>query len=192
MSGVELFYDYLEDHVHAAALIKERRPLAFGVLCFVISGVSLFVAQALAQKLTFLAFSYSSCLLVVLGRLATGFVMAAVIHLILEMGSVQGSAASLFIQFGLADLAWALAVPAALLSRLLFPGSSWPATGLFFAIGMLSLVLKARGLQDTYRIHSGRAWLTLAIPYVAVVVTGLLILSLAIVGVVMQLFKAFG
>lgn len=192
MSALELLYDFFEDHVHAAALIDERRPVAVGVLGFVLGAVALFVAQGLAQRHAVLAFSYASCLLVVLIRLAVGFAVASVVHLILDLGDVKGSAVSLFIQFGLADLSWALAVPAILLLKLAAPGSSWPATGFFFAIWLVTLGLKARGLKDTYRVSLGRAWATLVLPYVAVAVASLLALSLAVVGMAMQLIKAVG
>ncbi len=191
LSALELIFDYFEDHVRAASAIEQRRPVALGVIGFLVGAVSLFVSQALAQRLTLLSFSYTSCLLVVVGRLAAGFALAAVVHLILEMGGVRGSAASLFVQLGLADLAWAVAVPLVILLRLVYPGSTWPATGLFAVLWLLTLSLKARGLTDTYHVSTGRAWITLILPYAAVVVASLLMLSLAAVELAVQLFKAF-
>jgi hypothetical protein len=190
MGPIELLYDYLEDHVRAAALVNERKPLAFGVFCFLCGGLSLFVAQGLANRLTLLSFSYSSCAIVLMWKVAAGFLLTAVVHSIAEMSGSTGSASSLFVLFGMADLSWALAIPLILLSRA-FGGASMSSTGIFFLIGLLSLSLKARSLQDNYHISSGRAWVTLGLPYVALGVAALLAVSLAVVGLVVELVKAF-
>lgn len=191
MGGVELAYDYFEDHVRAAALVNERRPLAFGIFCFLIGGLSLFIAQALAQRLLLLSFTGASCALTLLWELAAGFLLAAVLHLVLEMQGVRGSAAGLFVLLGLADLSWTLAVPLLLIARLAWPRSSWAATGVFVFVGLLNLGLKARSLQDNYRIGPGRAWLTLALPYLALIALGFLAFALAMIGLILEVVKAF-
>ena len=190
MSALELLFDYFEDHVRAAAAINERRPLAFGVLCFLVGGVSFFIAQALTDRLHLLTLSWASCAFVVGWELLLGFIFAAVVHLILEMGDVRGSAASTFVLFGLADLAWALTIPLILIIRL-GSHSAWAVTLVFFATWVLSLSLKARGLQDNYRIGQGRAWLTLSLPYMAVCVVALLVFSFALLSLIMHFAKSF-
>jgi hypothetical protein len=189
VNGIELLYDYLEDHVRAAAVIRERKPLAMGVLCFVFGGVSLFVAQALSARLHVFGFSLSAAALAALWKVITGFVLTAVLHMIVEMSGKTGSAASLFVLFGLADLSWALAVPLVLIARA-FGASPWVGTIIFLGIGILQLSLKARGLQDNYQLAPGRAWLTLSMPYLATAALVLVMLSLAVVGLVVQLVRA--
>lgn len=188
---MELIYDYFEDHVRAAALVNERRPVALGVLCFLLAGLSLFLSQALTDRLHLFGVSFSSCALAMLWKLAAGFLLAAVVHVIVDMGGVAGSAASLFVLFGLADLAWTLAVPLVLIARV-FSTSSWVVTGIYLALGVLTLSLKARGLQDNYRINPGRAWLTLGLPYVLALGIVLIGVSLAVVGAIVKLVQVLG
>lgn len=191
MSGVELVYDYFEDHVRAAALVNERRPVALGVLCFLVSGLSLFVSQALSNRLHVFGFSFTSLALAMLWKVVAGFLLAAIVHVIVDMGGLPGSAASLFVLFGLADLAWALAIPLVLLVRL-SSASSWIVSGGYLALGILTLSLKARGVQDNYRMSTGRAWLTLSLPYIAAVALVLIAISLAVVGTIVHLVKLAG
>lgn len=191
MGALELIYDYFEDHVHAAALVNERRPVAFGVLCYLLGGLSFFVAQALAQRLFVLPFSWVSCLLSLGWEVAAGFILAAVLHLILEMAGIRGSAAGLFVLLGLADLTWALTVPLILIARLLMPHSSLAVTGIFFAVGLASLSLKARGLRDNYCIGLGKAWVALSVPYLAVAAAFVLAFSLAVIGLIAGLISSF-
>lgn len=191
MSALELLFDYFEDHTQAAAHISQRRPVAFGVLCFALGALSLFVAQGLSGRLFPLSFTWPSLGLMFLWELATGFLLAAVVHLILDLGGVKGSGAGLFIQLGMANLAWTVAVPLVLVLRLLFPRSSLALTAAFFAIGLLSLTLKARGLQDNYHITSAKAWVTLGLPYLVMLVAVVLAVSLAAVVLFLQVMKAF-
>lgn len=191
MSSVELVYDYFEDHVRAAAAVNERRPMALGVLCFLVGGLSLFLAQALAQRLHIFSFSWASLILTLGWKVSAGFLMAAVLHLILEMFGVKGSAVALFVLLGLAELSWALALPLVLLARLVSERSSWAVTAIFFGVGLLCLGLKARSLQDNYRIGAGRAWLALGLPYLAMTVVAVLAFSLAVMRLILEFVRAF-
>ncbi|MBI5630999.1 MAG: hypothetical protein HY921_08960 [Elusimicrobia bacterium] len=192
MDRLSLVYDYFEDHVRAAALINERRPLAFGILCFLIGGLSLFMARALGQRLVFLSFSPGSCALALLWEVACGFLLTATLHLILEMGRIKGNAAGLFVMLGLADLSWALCVPLLLVGQWLIPHAGWTASAVFSLAGLLNLSLKARSLQDNYHIGAGRAWLTLGLPYLAVLGAILLSFALALLALMLQLVKLLG
>lgn len=188
--GVELIYDYFEDRARAAAVVRQQRPVALGALGFLVGGLSLFIAQGLTQQLHLLGFSCVSCALVALWNVAAGFLLAAVVHAFVDMGGkAAGGVAALFVFFGLADLAWALAVPLALIARVFSP-ASWIMTGGYLAIGLLTLSLKARGVQDNYDMAPGRAWLTLSLPYFAAAALAFIAVSLAVVGLVMQLIHA--
>jgi hypothetical protein len=189
MSPIEVIYDYFEDHVRLAAFVRERRPIAVGVLGFLVGGLSLFVAQALTQRLHLLSFSWASLIVVMCWKLLTGFVLASVTHLLLELQGRKGDVVSLFILFGLADLAWTLTVPVALITRLLLD-SSLAVTIAFMAVGFLTLSLKARSLQDTHAITTGRAWFTLGVPYMVVVAGSILAASLLVARLIMAAFNA--
>ena len=178
MSDLELVFDYFEDHVRVAAQVNERRPIFLGLFCYVLGGVSLYVAQALAQRLYVLPYSWSFCAL------------AAALHLIVEMGGAAGSAASLFVLLGMAELSWSLAVPLVLLARLFFRESSLAVTVALLAVAFWSLTLKARSLRDNYHIGLGRAWLSLGLPYFAAAVLAVLAFSLALIGLIVKFMQA--
>lgn len=183
-SALELIYDYFEDHVRLAGVVRETQPVALGVLGFLVGGLSLFVAQALTNRLHILTFSWTSLAVVLLWKVAMGFVLAAVIHLILELQGLKGDAGALFILFGLADVAWALVVPGVMIARAV-SRSTLPVSIVFLAVGFLTLSLKARSLQDGYKISSGRAWFMLGLPYLAVVSAILLAISLLVLKAVL-------
>jgi hypothetical protein len=138
-----------------------------------------------------LSFSWSSLVLTLMLKLLAGFLMTAILHLIVEVSGAKGSASALFVLFGMASLVWALSVPLVLLARLLLSGSALASGAIFMTVGLLSLSLKARSLQDNYQIRPGKAWAILSLPYIAMVVAGLLFFALAIAGLVFQIVKAF-
>lgn len=180
MSAIETIYDYFEDHSKAAAAVKETRPILLGMFGISVGAVSIFVAHGMADRLGLLTFSVSSLCLTLLWELMAGFVTAAALHLILDFEGAQGSATSLFILLGMANLVWALAVPFVLICRLLLPASSWASTLVFLLVGLMSFGLKARSIRDNYQTTSTRAWISLGLPYLALVVAMILALSLAI------------
>jgi hypothetical protein len=190
VSPLELIFDYFEDHVRLAAHVRETRPLAVGILGFLVGGLSVFMAQALANRLHLLSFSWTSLAVVVVWKIIAGFLLAAVLHLILELQGLKGDVVGLFILFGLADLTWALAVPLVLIVKAV-SGSTWLVTAMFLVVGYASLSLKARSLQDSYKITSGKAWFTLFIPYGASVALGMLALSLLVLRLILEAVQAF-
>lgn len=184
MGPLELIYDYFEDHVRLAAHVREKRPVAVGVLGFIVGGLSVFVAQALTNRLHVLSFSWTSLIVLVVWKLVAGFLLAAILHMILELQGQRGDVVSLFVLFGLADLAWALAVPLVLVLKAC-SASPWLVSAAFLLVGFLSLSLKARSLQDGYRVSSGRAWFALGLPYVASVALGMILLTLLVIRLIL-------
>ena len=180
MNAVELIFDYFEDHIKAAQSVNQWRPVALGVLCFAISALSAFIADGLGDRLFPFSFDFVSLSIKILWEISCGFVLAGTLHLILEFGGVQGSAAALFVLLGMADLVWTLSVPAALIIKLAAP-KSYLAPGIAsFLIGLLALGLKARSLQDNYHISGSRAWVTISLPYLAMFFGALLVFAAAI------------
>jgi hypothetical protein len=188
MDLLEFLYDYFEDRSHAAALIRQRRPYALGLLGALAGSASLFVADALAGRLSLLSFSWPSLLIVLLWQVALLFAMTAILHLALDMSGARGDAGALFVHLGLAELAWLAAAPAALVIKALFPTASWTLRLAFVLVGFWSLALKARGVRDEYGVGEGRAWLTLALPYTAVAA---LFALTGVLGIAALLAKAF-
>lgn len=185
MDLLEFLYDYFEDRAHATALIRQRRPYALGLLGALAGGTSLFIADALAGRLALLSFSLPSLLITLLWQVTLLFATTALLHLLLDMSGARGDAGALFVHLGLSELAWLSAAPAALILQALFPHSAWPLRASFFAIGLWSLALKARGLRDEYGVGEGRAWLTLSLPYLVgaaiVALTGVLVVVAVVV-----------
>ena len=167
MDLLEFLYDYFEDRGHAAALIRQRRPYALGLLGVLLGGTSLFFADALAGRLSVLSFSVPSLLLVLLWQVVTLFAATALLHLLLDLTGARGDAGALFVHLGLSELAWLAAVPAVIVVQAVTPQGAWPMRLVFFVVGLWSVALKARGLRDEYGVGEGRAWLTLGLPYLA-------------------------
>src|SRR4051812_13161481 len=101
MDIFEFLYDYFEDRAHAAALIRQRRPYALGLFGALVGGTSLFVAQALAERLTLLSFSVPSLALTLIWHTSMLFVATAVLHLVLDLTGARGDAGALFVHLGL-------------------------------------------------------------------------------------------
>lgn len=190
MDVLEFLYDYFEDRGHAAALIRQRRPYALGLLGALAGGASVFVAEALGGKLSFLSFSVPSLSLVLLWQFSMLFASTAILHLLLDMTGARGDAGALFVHLGLSELAWLAAVPATLIAQALFAHPAWPVRGVFFAVGLWSLALKARGLRDEYGVGEGRAWVTLGLPYLAIAALIALSTTLALVAVLVKAFAS--
>lgn len=187
---MELVFDFFEDHVKAADSVRVRRPLALGVLGFAVGSLSFYAAMAVSGRLAWLPFGGIGLGLTFLWELVTGLLLVAVLHLIADFQGREGSASELFVLFGLANLVWGLAVPAALLLTSLRPGSRWPVGASFLLIGFYNLALKARSIQDTYRMSLGRAWTTLLLPYAALLLAAGLAFSLAMAGLLFQFARA--
>lgn len=186
MDLLEFLYDYFEDHQHAAALIRQRRPFALGLLGALAGGTSLFVAEALGGRLHLLSLSTSAWILVLLWQLVMLFASTAILHLLLDMTGARGDAGALFVHLGLSELGWLAAAPAALLLMAAFPSSAWPVRLAFLAVGLWVLALKARGMRDEYGIGGGRAWVTLLVPYLAAAALAALSTTLALVAVIVK------
>lgn len=190
MDILEFLYDYFEDRGHAAALIRQRRPYALGILGALFGGTSLFLAEALGGRLIVLSPSIPSLLLVLLWQLAALFAATAILHLLLDMTGARGDAGALFVHLGLSELAWVAAVPVVLFAQMLFPHSNWPARIALSFVGLWSVALKARGMRDEYGIGEGRAWLTLGLPYLALAALAALTTTLAIVALVFRILSS--
>ena len=188
MDLLEFLYDYFEDRAHAAALIRQRRPYALGLFGALLGGVSLFVANALAGRLSLFSFSWPSLALTLMWQLAFLFATTAVLHLLLDMTGARGDAGALFVHLGLAELAWLAAAPAALVVQALAPHPTWPLRLAFFAVWCWSLALKVRGVRDEYGVTEGRAWITFLMPYAA---TATLIGMTGVLAIVALVVKAF-
>ena len=184
---MELIFDFFETPEQATTNLLRKKPLALGVLCLLVGALSLFVAAGFSGHLPF---GWISLSLFLLWELTAGFSLVAFIHLIAEMQGAQGSAAALFVFFGLADLVWALAVPAALLLTVLFPKTSTPLAAALLLLGLYNLSLKARSLQNTYKMTALRSWITLLLPYLTALLASILAFSLAVAGLVIELVNA--
>lgn len=187
---IELAYDFFEDHTQAAAEIRRRRPLALGLLALLAGATSLFFAQALAGRLSILSMSWPSLIAALTWHGCVAFLTTAVLHLVLEMTGSKGSAGVLFVHWGLSDLAWLAAVPAVLIAQAAMPNSSWGVRLVFFIVGLWSLALKARGIRDEYGVASGRAWLTLSVPYLAAAALAALVLALTLAALILAAFRS--
>jgi hypothetical protein len=191
MDVLEFLYDYFEDRVHAAALIRQRRPFALGLLAALVGGVSVFVAEALGGRLHVLSFNGPSLLLILLWQVTMLFALTAALHLLLDLTGARGDAGALFVHLGLSQLAWLAAVPATLVAKALFPSSTfWAGFSAFVVVWIWSLALKARGMRDEYGVGEGRAWVTLGLPYAMFAALVALATTLTLVALVVKAFSS--
>jgi hypothetical protein len=190
MDVLEFLYDYFEDRAHAAALIRQRRPFALGLLGALVGGTSAFVAAALAGHMHIFSFSGPSLMLTLLWQVAMLFVLTAALHLLLDMTGARGDAGALFVHLGLSELAWIAYAPLTMIMQALFPQSSWPIFLALLLVWVWSLALKVRGLRDEYGIGEARAWLTLGLPYALFATLVSLSTTLAIVALVVKAFSS--
>ncbi|MBI4062025.1 MAG: hypothetical protein HY403_11430 [Elusimicrobia bacterium] len=190
MDSVELIYDYFEDRAHAAALIRQRRPAALGLLAILLGTASLYVAQSLAGR-AILPFGWPGFALALLWHVVLIFLGTALLHLILEFGGARGDARVLFVHLGLSELAWLAAVPLVLLCQSVLSKPAWSLRLVFFFVGLWSLSYKARGIRDEYGVGGGRAWLTLGLPYLVAVLVLLLMAFLATLGFVLAAMSSW-
>jgi hypothetical protein len=190
MDILEFLYDYFEDRAHAAALIRQRRPYALGLLGALFGGVSLFVFNALAGRLGLLSFSWPALLISLIWQVAFLFATTAVLHLLLDMTGARGDAGALFVHVGLSEVAWLAAAPAALIVQAFSDHAAWFTWLVFIAVWGWTLALKARGIRDEYGVGEGRAWVTLLLP--AVVGMGLIGMTglLTIIALVAKAFAS--
>jgi hypothetical protein len=129
-------------------------------------------------------------ILICFWRLAMGVLFTGFLHLLAELSGGKGSAVALFVFLGLSDLAWTLAVPAALLLRLAGLAQSRFAVWLMVtAIGFLGITLRARGLRENYGLTPGLSWLLVCVPYALSVFLTMALVSLAVFGALASLIR---
>jgi len=189
--SLETLFDFFEDFPQAAKSIRRNPPFLLGTFGYVIAGLSLFLAQSLGRSIP-----VSSSLSISVGfycmwQLGMGFVLTSLIHLVLEIGGVRGSALGLYVLLGLSSLVWTLAVPATLLSTLLLPSSRWIGPVLFLVLWLLTLVLKTFSVAKNYEIGLGPAWLVLVLPYLLAIPLLLFLFVLVIWGISVQFLRFF-
>ena len=189
---MELVYDFFEDSAEAVAAVRSRRPLGLGVLGWLLGALSFFAVMAVSGRVSPLPWGGLELAFCLLWELATGCALVAFVHLIADFQGRRGSASELFVLFGLADLAWALVVPAVFILTAVCPRAHWLLAASFLIVGYYNLSLKARCLRDAYQMSLGRAWVTLALPYLAAFLAGALVFSLAIASLLLQILKGLG
>ena len=187
MDVLEFLYDYFEDRPRAAALIRQRRPFALGLLGILAGGTGLFTV--FGGGLFFLPASWPALLLLLLVETACIFMLTAVLHQLLDMTGARGDAGALFVHMGLSELTWLAAAPAVMIARALSAHSGGAAALALAAVGVGSLALKARGLRDEYGVGAGRAWLTLSLPCLLLAALGGLSMTLAAAALFVKVFS---
>lgn len=189
MNSIELLYDFFEDHAKAAWNANEFRPVVFGIIVFALGGLSSFMAQSLTGRLFAFNFSFSSLGVAILLEITLGFIFTAVVHLIMEFGSVKGNAAALFVLMGLSSTVWALALPLLLITRLLAPASVFINAFVFLAVWVMVLLFKARSVRDNYHVGFFRGLVTVIIPYLGVFMAFMIAFSYAVWRAISQIMN---
>lgn len=178
--------DFIEEPEAAARSLRESPQPLLGAACYLLSALAVFLSHALSGRLYVLGPSIASLTLLALWHLGMGAAMSALAHLIAEGLGGKGRALSLFVLFGLCDLAWSVLLPLTLLGLALLPGFSWLAGVLTVLIGYWVLWLKARSISHNYGIPLAKAWTTLCLPYAAAMLGVLAVFTMAVWGLLRQ------
>jgi len=135
--------------------------------------------------------SLGECLFVILTifliQAAAGFIFSSIAHSFLDMSGHSGTAAGLFVLFGISDLAWTLLVPLAIYNSLL-PASAGLSAVFFIAVSAVNIYLKTEFIKHMYGVGRFTAFFAVTIPYLltagicmSVVLFGILWLALLVV-----------
>lgn len=167
---LDVLTDFFESPSEGARQTAERPLVGLGVLCFLLSGSTLVVAQALRGGSALYLFKLLpwGAVLAISGLLPllTGFLLAGVFHLTAEfLGAKRGSALAMFVLLGVCQLVYILYLPVVLTTEILVEEAAlWRAVALF-ALGAVSLYLKLTSIRANYGFSTGKAGAVLVLPY---------------------------
>ena len=177
MTGVLAQIEEFIERPHEAAARAAQAPrISLALLGYLLGAVSLSFAHGGSGTLDRVA---AACVLGFLWHVGSGCVESALSHLAADALGGRGRALSLFVLFGLSDLAWASALPVTLILRALFPDSAWAVTLATGIIGCQVLFYRARSLSDNYGLSPLSAWIALFLPWAAMILAAFLGASVA-------------
>jgi hypothetical protein len=163
-NGVELFYDFVERPEDAAETAAERPPVAFGVLAYCLAAATLFLTQTLTGGGVF-GVSPFGLGMFCLWNLASGILVASLVHVFADGMGGRGRVIPLFVMLGYSELGWALSLPGTLIVLALFPESVVLPFVPAALTGVLVFALKVRSIRLNYGFSRLQAALSLGAPY---------------------------
>jgi hypothetical protein len=189
---LDLLTDFVESSDHGVAKIREHAPFGLGVACFLVSGLSLFLAQSLSRHFLLMPVGPIALILIWIWRLGIGILMTGLLHLLSELNGGKGNAVGLFVFLGLSDLVWTLALPVVLMLRLAgVAHNMFVVCMMLTVIGFGSLALRAWGIRENYGLDSARAWALVCVPYILSLTLMMAMVFLAVAGTVVSLLQFF-
>lgn len=188
-TGLDAFYDFVEEPARSAEAAGRRPPVALAVFAYIAAAAALLAAQGLAGRVAFLGVSWPALAFSAAWSLGSGAFFAAAVHLAAEAAGGKGSALTLFSLFGFSRLAWALSLPAVLLIKALLPDVGGAVGAIFVLAGLWVLALETRSVRLAYGFGRARALGVLLAPYLAMGVAGLMLMAAAVWGVVYQVIR---
>lgn len=191
MITFEVLAEFIEEPKHAARLVTEKRPWPLGLAALLVSGGSLFLAQAASRHFLPLAMGPASFVAVCLWSAVCGFTLAAALHLLADAQGHAGSGIGLFVLIGLSELVWALVLPASMVLRVLRLDSILSVMLLLVVAGILSMRLKARSVRHIYGISATRAWSLLMLPYLGSFLFVASVSAAALLSAILSLVRFF-
>lgn len=165
---IDVFYDFIEDPKRAAQAVRRDAPVVLGFCAYLLSALSLFLAQAISGKTGLFGLSWMTVSFVVVWSLGVGILQTGLVHLVAEACGGKGRAMPLFVLLGLSELGWALVLPAVLVVQAFFPGTKWGLPIVSFAVSLIVLLLKVRSIRLNYSFSSMAAWFAILFPQLAV------------------------
>ncbi|MFH2204205.1 MAG: hypothetical protein ABIJ96_13890 [Elusimicrobiota bacterium] len=166
--SIGVFYDFIEDPPRAAEAARRDAPLTLGIGAYLLSALSLFLAQAISGKTGLFGLTWMSISFVTVWSVGMGILQTGLVHVVAEVCGGKGRAVSLFVMLGLSELAWALVLPGVLVVQAFFPDSRWGLPVVSFFVSVICIFLKVRCIRLNYRFGSLQAWFSILFPYLAV------------------------
>ncbi len=177
--NINVFYDFIEDPERSAAAARRHAPLVLGSFAYLLSALSLFLAQAVSGKTGLFGLSWMSVSFVIVWSVGMGVLQTGLVHFIAEVCGGKGRASSLFVMLGLSELSWTLVLPGVLVLQAFFPDFKWGLPIISFVVSLICLLLKVRSIRLNYRFGSLQAWFSILFPQLALAAAFCLVLIAA-------------
>lgn len=170
---MEIIEIYLTSVREAAREIEKREPFLTAMSVVVLAAVTRWLSGALVSGSGLTGAGLAGLAVTLLFAGFLWITLSACLHLVSELSGGEGRAKTLFILLGFSQLPALLILPFAFLTQA-FGLSGLVFQGAVSVLGLWSLVLYVKSIQENYRFSSVKALFLGALPIVAI---GLLIMG---------------
>lgn len=150
--------DYFENGSLAGLLRDERAVRRAGFASYLVGLMTLFISLRLQDMAAGSLFSFTFFFSLIL---LLNYMESALVSLFMDMMGHKGSPSSLFYLYGISELGWLLALPAALLSKT----ANFSFGLALFGIFTLIFFLRLKMIKTIYSVRYKMAFISFLAPY---------------------------